>query len=328
MQKRLDVGMVLTAILAVMIVVGPFFMNMEHRSEIRAHSDGDMAHFSFDTDYVTHYSAVTLDNGEMDPTNRYIACYDENHIWLSSNNHIQNALDHLVASMEKSGLELDIMDSGTVSDLMKSEYNSGRTTTCVIFLTGSLPHELYNGTEDCCIIDWLSIGGRIIWGNGPIGKYMSSEDGLDEITGYSELLFDAEDAINTRECFDTSVYEGGLSDLIKTYYTDCSYGIRIDVSDDLLYLDNQVDGYAAVAIVKYHGGSGQITVFGGNVNHLATSYVTQVILSGITYDTVVLDSETGVSKSASGALEIIDGRTTLIVTIGLLEDYITKTFRF
>lgn len=327
MWSLTKVWTVLGIALLCMIVAGQCLLTVHYDTEVDGWYEDGSVHYSFVADYTTNYSVVSLDNGDMAPSTDYIACYDTDHVWYISDGAVENALTHLDESMSKNGLALTVLSSADVTAIMESELTSGEEiTTCVIFLTGSLPAEMYDGTDDCTFIQWLSQGGRIVWGNGPLGSTISLHDRMEYVEDFSTIMFGTEDAVCQRACFDTTVHAGGLSDLLRVYYTECSFGIRIGIQEDQIHLDNSVDGYAAVTLMRYHGGTGQMVVFGGQVNHLSTDYVTQVLISGITYDTVVIDRDMGVASKASG--ELMAGENpTLVVTLGLMDDFITRSYR-
>lgn len=319
-------------VLALIILAGQGLLTtFNGDATISATLSDNQVEFSFESGYVTNYSAVALDNGEGGMPERYVACFDEDHEWFQPDGYIENTLTHLRDSMAKYGLVLEILGTDETTDILQAEVSAGESVTKVIFMTGSLPQELYNGTEDCTFIQWLSIGGNVVWGNGPIGMFISTAEGLDYVDSASVLLFGEAGAINfaTENVSDNGVvYEHGLSNIIRCYYSDVTYGIRIGVLSEQLFLDYNHDGYAAVSITKYHAGSGSMTVFGGTVDNNTEDYVTQVLSSGLTYETKVLDYEIGKSAGATGTLATPGDNIKVFVTLGLMNDNIGALFDF
>lgn len=328
MDLMRNVTIVCGSALVLMIVLGQILLPLGHTTEIDVEYDGSI-NFTIDTDYSTYYSAVSLDNGDVPPSSRYIALFDDGHEWFVSDSYIDNALSHLEKSMSDAGLDMEIMETDDVRDVMNGGPEHGQGVTTIIFMTGSLPSELYDGTEDCLLIEWLEKGGNIVWANGPIGKYVSTSVECVDIGDRSSLLFGVEGAVKDSDgaCFDTGLYTDSISDLLRVYYSECTNGIEMGLQEDQLTLDYQVDGYGATTLMRYWDGTGMLTVFGGAVDHHYVPYVTQILLSGITYDTVVIDHVTGIGDHASGTL-IAGDRPTAFITLGMISDYISKVYRF
>lgn len=314
-----------------MILAGQLLVDTYGTMDVNTEYNGELIDFNYSSSYNTHYSAISLDNGDIPPVERYIACYDAEHIWFVSNDYILNTLAHMTSAMSKYGLTLETMTTDRIMDVIRENLAGNASSIAIVFMGGSLPIDLYNGSEDCLLIHWLESGGRIVWGNGPIGGYISYESECIEQDNAGKILFDSEDAVNNQsgELFDNNgIYTGKISDVFRMYFSECTYGIKGGINADQLVMDYQVDGYYATTITKYHGGSGIMYVFGGHVNHLNVDYIVQVLASGLTYKSEIIDFQYGMSSTISGKLKACLERPTLFITFGLMNDYSGRLYTF
>ncbi len=315
--------------IAIVAISGQTFMTggvdrLVHHAQLSE----DGIDYSFSSSYVTNWTAISMDNGDVDRAIYYVACYDDDHEWYMSDSFVTMVLGHLSTDLSKYGISLIIADATSVTSIMSREIAEDTFQCNIIFLTGSFPLEIYNGTEDSLLFSWLEKGGKMTFANGPIGKYVSNENGLDTVEGFSTLFFGT-DAVNDAvgNVHDTRDHTGGIADLMSIYFNECTYGIRADAVDECLTTEYEQDGYYAVAFVRYHSGFGNITVFGGTVDNNSTSYMAQALASGLNYSSEIVDSAEGYGKEWSGNLTASD-RPALFIYFGLVTDYTGRYYDF
>lgn len=311
--------------LLVIIVAGQFCINLNVKTEYSVGYGPDGVSYDIDLGYVSNYSVVTFDDGGLGRNSEFVFCFDHEHVWYKSDDFIQNTLDHLARDMEERGLTLTVMDTKGVVNLMESDVDSGSSDTTVIFMTGSFPFEIYNGEEGCHLTEWLGIGGDLVWGSGPIGFNISTEtECVPAENDPGTVLFGVEGAVNNGESrtFDNVSYTGGLADMFRLYFSETTWGVQTGVSEDQLVTEYQTNGHSALSVTRYHGGSGSITVFGGDVDNNVTSYVAQFLASGLGYSSEITDYQMGIGKQASGTLKAPASNTVVFLSIGLMNDNI------
>ncbi len=303
-------------------------INYEGRTDMECSISGDSIEYSFQTNYQTHYSFVSLDNGTGSDIKRYVALYDDEHVWPIPTEWISNALTHLSEKLARGGINLEIKSTDEIIGIMVDEIEGGAGNTKLIMMTGGLPVEIYNGTRECVFIDWMNSGGDLVWGNNTIGKYVCHAESTEHIVDADRIIFGMSGVTNTQSAYDEGRHDGSLADLLRIYYNNCSSGIREGMFEEFLSLGYSHDGYAAVSLMRFPGGDGNMTIFGGGVDHDTADYVAQTILSGINYQSKVIDYVMGHGSHASGTLEASETNPSLVMTLGLMNDYITEAHSF
>lgn len=308
----------------VLLAATPYYRNIS--SEL----NGDTVTYDIDTNIYSDYAAVTL-TSEIDyGLENYIICYDDTHLWFTGYGLIQESIEHLTRFMEINGLTVYIMTSKEVAALMSSNISENSFKTGVIFVTGSLPAEIY-GNDSSLLIDWLSAGGVIYWGGGPIGKYVSYsvDDELEIMQDYDLLLFGEEDVVrdSNSKKFNRNLEGNELANIMYMLFNECTYGIDNSSLENSLDFGFAYEQFKSVTLTKFHDGAGMIVVFGGSINADTSLYVMQVIASGMDYSSSVTDYEKGTGKSASGVLSINEyGINRLFVYVGSIQGIVSKTF--
>lgn len=314
------------AILA-MVIIGQFCMHMDVRTECTLNHSDDGISFEIDLGYVSNYSVVSFDDGGIGRNQKFVACFDYEHVWYKSNYYIENTLQHLENDMAERGLDLMVIETDSVVKIMNSEIDNAMSDTTIIFMTGSFPEEIWNGSDESTIVKWLEIGGNLVWGSGPMGFNISTDKECVKLDVDPGLVFyNVNGAVNNSEgrTYDNTLYPEGIADLFRIYFSETTWGIMSGVSDDQLVTEYNIDGYAAVSVTKYYNGSGSIVVFGGDVDNNLTGYVAQFLASGLGYCSEIVDYEIGIGKHASGTLESSDSNAVAFLTLGLMSDNIVQ----
>ena len=312
------------AIIAI-ILVGQLCMNMGVKNDYSLDYDGDVVMYEIDLGYVSNYSVVSFDDGGLGRNTNFIACYDQDHSWYKSFGYIGNTLEHLTKNMENRGLSIDILDTDSIKVLLESEIDNGESDTTLVFVTGSFPEEIWDGTDESVLLEWLEIGGDLVWGSGPMGYYMSTDSECILVENDpGTVFFGVEGAVNNSDnrVRDNTYYAEGLSEIFRLYYSETTWGVEIGITDDQLVTEYEVDGYAALSSTKYCGGSGSITVFGGDVDNNTASYMAQYMASGLGYCSTIIDYHIGVAQNASGTLKVSETDPAIFLSIGLMNDNI------
>ncbi len=331
MQRTDKIAITVFTILVVCVILGQVLLGASpYERTISAERDGDKAVYEIDTNIYSDYAAMVLASDIDYSLDSYVICYDDLRPWFASSDRINGAITYLIESLERNGRTASVLNVDDISSLMEKDISSDSFRTGVIFVTGSLPNEIYNGTTGI-IFDWLAGGGVMYWGNGPLGKYVSiaGEESLKVVEDHDTLFFGKEDITRDEKSsvFDRRIEYEGLADIMCMLFNECTYGVNSSLLENSLDFGFNYRSYQSVTLTKYHDGNGMMVVFGGDITVDTALYAAQVIVSGINYSTSLYDFERGQAKSVKGELELSpDGINTVFVYTGSVQGLFGRTF--
>ncbi|MDR1690859.1 MAG: hypothetical protein LBR42_03315 [Candidatus Methanoplasma sp.] len=331
MQNQNKLLILICAILIASTLVGQVLLNVSpYNRTLNGDRDGDLALYDIDSNIYSDYAAMAFVSQQNYGITDYVICYGDDRIWFASPEKIDQSVLHLKRSLQRCSIQASVIGVEETLLLMQDSIENNSFSTAIIFVTGSLPNEIYD-KENPLILEWLSAGGVMYWGNGPIGKYVSTigEDELGEIHDYNLLFFGKEDVIrcDVRNVFDRDPPYEGLADVMRMLFNECTNGIDNSLLENSIDFGFEHESFKSVTLTKYHDGTGMIVVFGGTLNVNNALYASQVIASGINYSSVMIDFERGEAKSVSGELELSgSGIYTLFIYTGGVQGIFAKAF--
>lgn len=314
MQKR-DPVLILAGIIVAVIIIGQFMIptvSYNYSSNVVLGEDG--VHYSLSADANREF-IVSVYEGENHYSEGNVMIYhDESYVSFSDPSEITHIVNALRLDLPLRGVECEVADSKGIRDMMMESISTGLFNTRLVMVSGVLPDTIY-GVDGGLILDWLSAGGVLYWLGAPIGLYLSNEDGLVEVDGYSDMFFGMDDAIlipgktpgyeDARVVYG-DVQDGGIAKSLGLVGNDCTFGVNVDhLSNALAVANSTKDGYASIALTKFYNGSGMISIFGGYITYDTVWALSKVIASGLEYDSVLLESKTGL-VGPSGVEGVID----------------------
>jgi hypothetical protein len=315
------IGMIVLVIFIAAILLGQVISyNTPYYSNFNVERDGDEARYEIDSNLSFNYTATSLDNGGLYQVDRYVAFYDDAYPMQGRTDKIRDSLNWLRHNLGKYHVTLDIERLPEIERII-TELDTG---TAIVFATGTLPMEIYDGTSDSPLFEWLKAGGVMYWMNGKIGSTYAEcgTSNLREVSDYNMLFFGADDVVrdDTNTVYNRNLMDGSLTDSLKIYFNECTNGIDVGkLTVDFLGLDYSYEGYSSVAFVKYHDGSGMICNLGGTLDHDTAHSVAQIIAPKLTYVSTVIDHHEGqISKDPSGILRCAAGETDIFIFIGTM----------
>ena len=304
---------------AVLSYANPYYSNFN------AERNGSEIDYSIDSNLSLDYTAVSMYNGNYN-IEQYVAFYDESYESLA--NSALTGLQWLQNNLEKYRINLLILEVGDVADIV----NNLDTTTALVFATGTLPGEIYRGDASDPIFKWLKAGGVMYWMNGKIGTtYVDKESDPIKVPDADILFFNHELVIREGDntVYNRDLVAGSLTDVLGIYYNEYTNGVYTDrMTGSYLSLDYWWDGYSAVTFVKYHDGDGMICNLGGSLTRHTAPLVAQVIASGLTYDSALIDYHKGqLGIDPKGTLQSAAGTTDIFIYIGKMNVIGGQCFR-
>lgn len=279
-------------------------------------NDGDYQ-FQFVSNMDVEATAVLISNMGSFNIDSVVACYDPAYYSLNPLELQSSFFDIMKTHLEMRSIsDFRVFDSQQMLEAMD---DLDPSNTALLFAAGSIPGVLYNGTDDCPVMDWLSRGGIVINVAGCLGLYYSesqSEDGLVKVDGFGRLFADVDD-----DCFSNSsekIYAFGNSVFHEWLHADiseCTYGVRVSDLSDALNLGYVSDeGYSSACVFKSQ--NGMVFNFGCSLtdyNHISGN-IAQYIASGIDYSSELVDRI--VCDSNSGGHFVVDSSCSIFCFIG------------
>ncbi len=303
-----------------LMAYGPNVQNYDADAEME---DG-MLSISVSSSGPDAYSAIVMDNGEYpSPTQLYIYL-DERYgetfaeardaIGLKGLD-IEYSIEQVRRSLNVRGFD-DIVICG--DDRLLEMLEGGAGSKALLVMSYALPESVYSGSADDPIFEWVRQGGALYWMASPIGMFYRGESGLVEVKNSGEILF-GKDCINTAGAdLALSVLDaGGLTNALSLKWNRVLYGLDASGTEGSLSMGFSQDGYASVSMVPF--GSGMICVFGGNYERNQCDDVAQVIASGISCYSQILNIGTGtvVRDTAEMSFEMPDGAADISVYVSI-----------
>jgi len=289
-----NITILLTCLIAVLLIGEFVSYSNPYYCNIDAKLTEDYISYSLDTNLSIQYTAVSLDNGGIyDYITEYVVLVDDKYPMNLSYEAFNFSLANISSFLSDAGLDLKRKSTDEIVEIIKTGIDH-ETSTAIFFIAGTLPSEIYDGTKNSIIFDWLKTGGVMYWGNGVLGKYVSEKHkniSTIPLDICSTLFFGKPGAINNTDVrtYEKNLINESLTDIMGVFYNECTFGIKTDSLDNSLGLDYSVDGFRSVSLTKYHDGSGMVVVFGGFIVKDSAPSIAQVIASSLNYSTKIID---------------------------------------
>lgn len=324
------------AVILILLVVGQAMTyHNPYKTDIDSYVD-DGLEYDIYTNYGTQYSALSLNNGNIQ-CDKFYAYYDRSYSTVISFENQMNGINSIKKELETRGFTLEMIDADELLSLMELEISGSTFNSGVIFLGGSMPSNIYDGTEDSKIVEWLKEGGIMYWTGESFGRYYSEKLPSEPIpVEDSDMIFFGVNNVvrdtSGGRVFDRTM-DDGLTTILSMYYNECTFGANTSLLTEGTYLSfsYNYEGYSAVSMMKMNEGSGMICIFGGYVTGNMSPSIAQTIASGITYETTIIDHEKGTKTEGTvhGSLDHnLTGPTTIYIFLGDFEVNIGKRFSY
>lgn len=268
----------------------------------------------------TSYTIAILDNGSIFEIEDVRIYYDET--YASTSRDVEKEFVRFLSN----DLKLRTFNSyeeNTAQDLLEMiqkdlDVNNPNEITkkAIVFVSGSLPEILYDGTSNSDLIKWLKLGGTIYWANNSLGKYYSTTPTADSPSKLVEVpnsntlfLGGTSSAINdTGGAYGMEIVaDGGFGKKLSLEYNQCIYGVNGSLIQGKSFSTGYtINDYASITFNQVADGKGMAVIFGGDLVRYDSLYVSQAIACGATYDTKVIDIQTGTKYrgTTTGTIEL------------------------
>ena len=189
----------------------------------------------------------------------------------------------------------------------------------VVFLSGTLPDTVYDGTSDSLILKWMDTGGRLYWCGNVIGKYLSHQGGIETVPNGPALFVGA-------DCPDVKAL--GSAPMLNGFYeslyfqnTDLRYSPVLDsLPEDVDYIAMGYSDGRQASITMVEHGEGLVCIMGGDYSRRQRIDLGQVIASGVCPGTEIVEDLKG-TMDYSVTKEVRTGERVYIVLGGFFPVY-------
>jgi hypothetical protein len=193
--------------------------------------------------------------------------------------------------------------------------------------SGVLPKTVYPAGRT--IFDWAEDGGALYWIGYAIGALVADGKVLSDVPNYQADIFGVSGCILTEETR-SSERTSDLGRALALTQNNVTFGIDTNTVPDSLSLGYEYDGYSSISLVKK--GNGMICVIGGKLDGNARTSVSQIIASGVSWSSELLETVKGslVRNSSSDQIGPWAGAKDIGVHVRIGEPYtvFARTFFF
>lgn len=308
LRVSIDKYVILTTILCLVVFVGEICTYAPvHEYDTDAEWSESSVDFTVSSSGSDVYSALLLDHKGSSPVETIYVFMDEN--YLTHYNTVVETQDIGYVDQEYYAEQISkvlairgftsvrICDSSELEALIKSTIEDPRGYGIVVG-SYAMPSAIYSGHYDDPIMKWIGGGGTLYWFGSEIGKFYSDPNGLWEVQDNQELFFG-------KKCINTSDVELG-TELVNSPFTDAlslknsniKFALNADGLMNGLEMGYTSCGYSSISMASV--GQGSVCIFGGSFDIKQMDDIGQIIASGITPSTTIVDIvESNVTRGKS-----------------------------
>lgn len=299
-DKQTRNALLIVAIFASIILIGQsmIYVANPYHCDMHVERIGSEVEVQIDTNYSLGYTINSLRTDSMSYIESYAIFYDESYPVNGDLAAILDAIKRLQLCFSNDNTPTSIINATDLQKMM----SDGKKSTAILFMTGTLPEDVYNGSSSSLILTWLENGGIMYWLHGKLGTSYAQRDGeLKYVEDSDQLFFGNNNVINgfTDHVFTKNLVDDSLTYRLGIYYGETTNGVDCSrLTSPYLALDYNDGTYSAVTLIKYFNGDGIIGVFGGELKYegvptSSMASVAQTIVSKLSYDTTLIDYRTG-----------------------------------
>lgn len=278
-MKRDNFTFALAVIMIVIVAIGGisiYFINPYSYDADVLSFEVDSVGYSLDVSNPIEYNVLVLDNFGIPPVESLIICSDGS-----------SYSEEVKALLEIRGFDdVEIKDPKNMLDAMIGD-PYGRA---ILVPQGPFPAEIYSGVSSGPLIDWLTAGGSVYWfGYLPEDGYKVNDSIISADSYLSPLGL-------SKESFCTVPDSNlSLSDEFKLCFRSCNvmHGLRSDIGKTISYVSDS--GFSAITAMQV--ANGNMVVLGGGQSGENLVDLSQIIASGITYNTKLIGYDSGIARN-------------------------------
>jgi hypothetical protein len=306
----------LAAVLFAVMFIGQAltYFAVPNRYDASAELSGSEITYTISTNSAVTYTVLVYDNAKE--TERLFIYYDESYAVQGVTHAWQDRfIRQTISELSARGFtgEIDIVNADELSVALAGSAGEG---DAVLMTSGVLPATVYSDTENK-MFDWVDAGGSLYWMGYAIGAmYAVGNELRDALPTYRTDIFGADDCIllDQMRSAERSAdpQNSALSSGLMLNNNNLQFGLNADEINSAgvhaaRSLGFEHEGYNSVVLVER--GDGMICVLGGSLGSAERVSVSQLISSGITASSLLIDSAGGsiVRNTVTGTVDVTGG---------------------
>ncbi len=331
---------IIAAVLIAVLLIGEVFTYCVHEEySVGAERTSDGMDWNIRTTGSNTYNILVLDNGTAQTQKTYYFYLDESYGHTSVPGKQPVGSKALVPEEYLSTLEKELntrgindilyVDATSLAELISDHSRSKEIA--LIMVSGSIPDTVYTASGG--LAKWVRSGGTLYWAGGIIGEYESHNDGSathltngpQKIIGYDCVNPQHSDGDKDAGLVDKVITDNRLQEALGLTSNCVLYSVdssRLGSSVGHLSLGFTDGKYASITYIQ--SGSGQVCVIGGDLTHQQNSDMSQIIASGLCYNSTVIAFEDGtVGSNAGGSISFtVTGKVRAYIYLGHGSEYV------
>ncbi len=327
MQRKVDLVVVLALMLCAVVVVGEYctyYSDIHQYGSTATWSEGKVD-YTVSSSGSDVFSAVLLDNGDRSPVSDLRIFVDEGYMDNYPEAHDISGAIYLDQSYYATQIHeaLKIRGFSDITECGSSELESYLRSTLsdpnghgVMVMSYALPSDIYDGTADCLLMEWMSGGGSLYWLGSEVGRFYTEGSILVEVTGNQELFFGTRCIRDGSLGVADSKQDNGFTDALCLKNSNLQFALDSSVLGKSLAMGYSLDGYSSIVFVPF--GSGQVCVFSGGFDVNQIDDIGQVVASGVTVDSDIVCVQEGkvVRGTVEGSIDVPGDNCILYIYTG------------
>jgi len=303
-----NVAIIVTILLFAAMAAGQAltYFAMPNRYDASADASGSDITYTVSTNSAVTYTVLAYDDAEE--IGRLFIYYDEGYaVQGVTHAGLDRFIRQTITELNVRGFagEISIVNAAELRDALDDPTKGD----AVLITSGVLPATVYSDTDNK-IFEWAENGGRLYWIGYAIGAlYADGKNMIDAPSSYQSDIFGVDDCILTDAGRSTVRSADPLSAGLLLNNNNLMYGLNVDAVNAAGVLNARPlgfehEGYNSLSLVET--GSGMICVIGGSPGGEERISVSQLISSGVTFSSDLIESTDGsiVRDTVTGTMDV------------------------
>jgi len=323
-----NIAILVTVLMFGMVIIGQAltYYAVPDRFGASADASGSEIAYTVSTNSAVAYTVLAYDDAKE--VERLFIYYDEGYaVYGITHDQQDRYIRQTTVELATRGFagEINIVNAAGLYDAL-NDYAEG---DAVLMTSGVLPSTVYSDTENK-MFEWVGDGGTLYWIGYAIGaKYADGKDLADAPPTYQADIFGVGDCILMDDVRSSERSTDPLSSGLMLNNNNLEFGLSFDKISGAKSLGFEHKGYGSAVLVEI--GDGMICVLGGGQGATERVSISQIISSGVTASSSVIDSVSGtiVRNTVTGTMDTAGASGVGIqIRIGEPNTVFARTFFF
>ena len=310
-----------------------------HNYSADAERNGSTVDISVSTSGSDTYSAIVMDNGTHPAMTqlyiysdiRYDEFFDDASDFIKMKKlNFNYTVDQIIRTLSVRGFDkISVLYDKELLEAMESDI-TGPVSKGLLLLSYGLPESIYSGSPDDVLFKWIEQGGFVYSMSSPLGMFYHSDDGLVTVDDFQDLFFGkecmnpvVESVMSTTDIAHGVIDGNGLTKALALKWNRIQYALDVSSISGAFAMGFSEGNYSTVSMVPF--GSGMICVLGGIYDRQQCDDFSQIIASGVSCYTQVIEIHQGsfTRESVNLHSDIPAGMTNVSVFVSIGGYYVT-----